>query len=172
MIGRACRADFSPFRSAAFRTGSPLISARRKSCRLVTRSSDNVRRKPGVPTYPHLDRFPVSRDLYRQKGARIARSCRASRVVRSRKSERKPALLRLIRSARIIFPAATRRGTIRPRRFYAAAAPVKLLFLKGRDRDGAATQRLFETAIDSGSRRNARELNSINRMLEKTLLLY
>lgn len=81
---RTCRADFSLFRSAAFRAGSPLISARRKSCRLVTRSSDNVRRKPGVPTYPHLDRFPVSRDLYRQqKGSdRDARFAIVSRVAR------------------------------------------------------------------------------------------
>lgn len=95
---RTCRADFSLFRSAAFRAGSPLISTRRKSCRLVTRSSDNVRRKPGVPTYPHLDRFPVSRDLYRQQKGfgsrrpvrdRVARRASRAHVVRSRKSEGK-----------------------------------------------------------------------------------
>lgn len=125
---RTCRADFSLFRSAAFRAGSPLISARRKSCRLVTRSSDNVRRKPGVPTYPHLDRFPVSRDLYRQQkgfGSRRSVRDRVARrgVTRARctvsKVRRKAALLCLIRSARIISSAATWRGTIRPRRFYA-----------------------------------------------------
>lgn len=100
---------------SVFRTDSPLINTRWKGrCWLVTRSSDNVRRKPSVPTWTG---FPFLATCIGSKGGSIATpdsSAIVSRVARRTfsKVRTKATFLLLIRSARIISPAAIRPATI------------------------------------------------------------